>query len=153
MKKTKNIKRDNPLLLYSSFFAMIFVLVAIVWYFFVDGVFFYCSDKVPIIDLFPPFVHGALYGDYFNGYPFFTYAIWTLALLIIFITPWILTKYTIKKKAKFLKNISFIFLLFFIIFTAIFGYLYTWELIHSPTFPPQHEVQRYNQFIVPDGIK
>lgn len=90
------------ILLYLAFFIPMFVIIACFWYFFVDGVLYYCSDKVPFIDLLPPFVHEH-YGDYFIVSPVTIYIIWVVALILLLILPLLMARRAIKGNTNTIK--------------------------------------------------
>ena len=62
------------------------LVVLSIWYFFVDGTLYYCSDKAPLIDFIPPFVH-SIYGDRFIASPVVIYVLWITLILTGFIAP------------------------------------------------------------------
>lgn len=78
--------------MYLTLFLPTLVLIACAWYFLVDGIFYHCSDKFPLTDLLPPFVHGTNFGDYFIAPPVIVYILWTLTLVTIFLAPWLIMK-------------------------------------------------------------
>lgn len=92
-------KDIESFVLYLTFFILTLVLVLGIWYFFVDGVFYYCSDKLPFFDLFPPFVHGENGPDHFIASPIIVYAFWVSAMSLIFILPGIILKRILKLNA------------------------------------------------------
>ena len=70
----------------------------LIWTIFVDGNLYYCSDKVPILDFIPPFVHGSQYGDYWIADPKIVWGIWSLLLGLMLIIPYFLAKRLISTK-------------------------------------------------------
>lgn len=83
-------KDVKSVVLYLTFFISALVLVSSLWYFFIDGVLFYCSDKLPLFDLLPPFVHGG--PDHFIASPTIVYVFWIGALFLIFMLPGVIMK-------------------------------------------------------------
>ena len=82
----------RKILLYIAFLIPTFLVVAGVWSFLISANFFYCSDRVSLLDFIPPFVHGSEYGDYYIQSPVVTYLAWSIHLLLVFLLPYILTK-------------------------------------------------------------
>lgn len=63
----------------------------LIWTIFVDGKLYYCSDKMPILDFIPPFVHVSPY-DYWIADPKLVWAIWFLLIGLMLIIPYFLAK-------------------------------------------------------------
>ena len=72
----------------------------LIWTIFVDGKLYYCSDKVPILDFIPPFVHGSQYGDYYIASSIAVWGIWFLLLGLIIVLPYIFANKFYKVKAS-----------------------------------------------------
>lgn len=84
------------------------IVILSIWYFFVDGVLYYCSDKIPLFDFIPPFVHSGV-GDYFISPPVFVYVVWFILILLGLASPLFLTKQIVreintKQSQKFRKH-------------------------------------------------
>lgn len=127
--KDKYIK---SFLLYLTLFIPVLVLIASAWYFLVDGVFYYCSDKVPFVDLLPPFVHGKNFGDYFVASPIIVYLLWIVALSLIIVLPWAIMKRVIKKKTNTIKIALVSLSIPILLFVGVFIY----GLAKSTSLPP-----------------
>jgi hypothetical protein len=122
MKKDTHGKEKflRSLLLYILLIFPCFVICSIIWYFFVDGVLYYCSDKVPFFDLLPPFIHGKNFGDYFIVSPQIVYIFWIISLIVIFLLPWVITRWSFIRNVRIIKFvvITIVFLVFcFIIYS------------------------------------
>lgn len=134
MKKTLITKVNIPriFLLYLTLFIPVLVLIASAWYFLVDGNFYYCSDKVPFVDLLPPFVHGKNFGDYFVAPPIIVYVLWIAALVSIVALPWVIMKRVTKKKTSTIKIVLVSLLIPVLLFVGMF----TYGLANSTSLPP-----------------
>jgi len=130
---------------YIIFFLPTCIIFAVIWYFLIDGVFYYCSDKVPIFDMLPPFVHGAIYGDYFIQSPVIVYVFWVLFILAIMGIPVWLSRLSLKKRSTVLFSAAIIVSIPIWFGIILFGILYTIESFkdNAITVYPQHEVQHY----------
>lgn len=86
--------KDNAkaILLYIVLLLLTFLLVAGTWYFGIDGVLFYCTDRLLIVDMIPPFIHGPEYGDHFIAPAVIVYGMWILAIAAIFLLPWLVVR-------------------------------------------------------------
>ena len=91
-----NIKK---ILIYLLYFVPVSAIILSIWYFFVDGVLYYCSDKVPVIDFIPPFVHPDA-GDYFIASPFVIYLAWIGFIVIAICLSLFLVKKFHKNRFK-----------------------------------------------------
>ncbi len=90
--------KSKRLLILLGSFVFLFISASVFWYTQIDGKLFYCSDKIPLLDLIPPFVHGSQCGDYFIASPLIVYLIWILlAFAVVFLTL-ILFKEILKRK-------------------------------------------------------
>jgi hypothetical protein len=120
MQKYLLVKKDwqKKLLLYIVLFFPIFVIIASLWFFCVDGILYYCSDKIPFFDLLPPFVHGKNFGDYFIVSPVVVYILWIISLLIIFLLPWIITRWSLKRNVRIIKFVVIIVVFLFFCFVV-----------------------------------
>lgn len=127
--KKKYIKNS---LLYITLFISTLVSIAGIWYLFIDGFFYYCSDKVPFLDLLPPLVHGKNLGDYFIVSPVIVYTLWILALLTIFIVPVYLLKWIMKKKIHTTKILFTSLLVILVVIVSIF----TFDIPSITPIPP-----------------
>ena len=85
-------KVTKILLGYLLFLIPALIVGMLIWTIFVDGKLYYCSDKVPILDFIPPFVHGSQYGDYWIADPKLVWGIWVLLLGLMLIIPYFLAK-------------------------------------------------------------
>lgn len=91
---------------YIIFLIPLFLLAITIWYFAIDGNLYYCSDKVPILDFEPPFVHQGIYGstgDYWIANKSIVYFIWIVLVLSIFFIPLYLTKLINKERRSLSK--------------------------------------------------
>ena len=79
------------LLIPSAFFAML------MWTTLIDGKFYYCSDKVPFLDFFPPFVHGIQVGDFYIVPENWVWVTWVFFIFGIFGIPILFTQ---KRKGR-----------------------------------------------------
>lgn len=70
----------------------------LIWTVFADGKLYYCSDKTPVLDFIPPFVHGSQYGDYYIANPTIVWGIWFLLLGLIIVLPYVFAKKFYKVK-------------------------------------------------------
>lgn len=120
------------LLLYLTLLLPTLVLIASVWYFFVDGILYYCSDKVPFLDLLPPFVHGKSFGDYFIASPILVYVLWIVALFLLFSLPWLILKRVLKSKIHSAIIVSISLSIPVLLFIVIFFF----GLANSTSLPP-----------------
>lgn len=68
------------------------------WYLVIDGNLYYCSDKIPLVDFIPPFVHSQEYGDYFIIDERWVWTIWIASLGIILFIPHFIVKKLIRGK-------------------------------------------------------
>lgn len=62
-----------------------FLFGAVLWHLAVEDVLYYCSDRAPILDFFPPFVHPTA-GDYFIAFPALVDFVWyafTFGILLL----------------------------------------------------------------------
>ncbi len=84
--KTQSVTR------YLFFFIPTLIAVLIFWYFIVNGNLYYCSDKTPVIDFIPPFVHKESVSDYYIASESTVYIIWFICVAIVAILPAFLTK-------------------------------------------------------------
>ena len=75
---------------YSIFLVLSAIVVLTIWYFLVDGILYYCSDKAPLIDFIPPFVHAG-YGDYFVAPQLVVYLVWLMLITLGFLAPYYFT--------------------------------------------------------------
>lgn len=97
------LKDFMHLLPFYFFFQMLsFLLIIIIWSGYVDGHLYYCSDKVPILDFIPPFMHGSLYGDYYIAPAGLVYALWVLLLIVLVSLPFMLLKLLLKEQSSLL---------------------------------------------------
>lgn len=91
--------KSKRLLILLGSFVFLFISASVFWYTQIDGKLFYCSDKIPLLDLIPPFVHGSQVGDYYIASPVVVYLIWIILIQVIISLPIILLiKKLIKKK-------------------------------------------------------
>src|SRR5262249_20370489 len=70
-----------------------FLFFSLSWFIFVDGKLYYCSDKVPFLDFFPPFVHIGQFGptgDYFIISPVEVWLVWYLFIIGIVLSTYLL---------------------------------------------------------------
>lgn len=118
--------------LYIPLFIPVFLAISLLWYFFIDGVFYYCSDKVPFIDLFPPFVHGKNFGDYFIASPVVVYTLWIFLLSLMFLLPLFLLRYLTKRKV----NVGVIVLASLLVPVLLFLGFFVYGLKQSSSLPP-----------------
>lgn len=76
----------------------IIVITAVFWYTQIDGKLYYCSDKIPLFDFVPPFVHGLQVGDYYIASPVTVYIFWSVLILINILIPFAVSKKIFKKR-------------------------------------------------------
>lgn len=69
-----------------------FLIFGGLWSLVISKQLYYCSDRIPLFDFFPPFVHGFQYGDYYIKDAGVVYIIWLIFVVLIFLTPAILLK-------------------------------------------------------------
>ncbi|HUQ85531.1 MAG TPA: hypothetical protein VM077_04360 [Candidatus Limnocylindrales bacterium] len=81
------MSRTTRLIVYIILLVPSFLLVSINWSLLTAYKLFYCSDWVPILDFFPPFVHGTQRGDYFIYPPYVVYFLWIIAVIIMLSLP------------------------------------------------------------------
>ena len=99
------LKEFIPLLPFYFFFQIFsFLLVITFWSGYVDGNLYYCSDKIPVLDFIPPFVHGSINGDYYIAPAGLVYFIWALLLIILGSLPFILLKLLVKEQSSLLST-------------------------------------------------
>lgn len=137
MKKTHPQRdKDINIFLFISILFPILIILSLAWYFLVDGILFYCTDKMPVLDLIPPFVHGINTGDYYIASPIIVYIAWIITLVSIFTLPWILLKnayiYKLSNLKIFLISVSIPILLFI----AMFAYGMSISTSVPPSPPP-----------------
>lgn len=77
--------------LYFFFLLLFFLVISIIWHTVANGSFYYCSDAVPVLDFFPPFVHSE-FGDYYKVPPAIVYFSWVVFSLATLILPALFTK-------------------------------------------------------------
>lgn len=82
---------------YILFLAPSLVVGMAIWTIFVDGTLYYCSDKIPVLDFIPPFVHGSQTGDYWIADPKLVWSIWFLLIGVILISPYFLVNSLVKE--------------------------------------------------------
>ena len=87
----KKVTKTFPI--YILFLVPSLIAGLLVWTLFVDGKLYYCSDKVPVLDFIPPFVHGKEYGDYWIAAPILVWSIWFLLILLMLVIPYFLVKW------------------------------------------------------------
>jgi len=87
----RNNKSFRSLAAYLLFFIPIAIVILSAWYFLVDGRLYYCTDKLPIMDFIPPFIHDGV-GDYFISSPFLVFSIWIVLMFVMFLAPFFLSK-------------------------------------------------------------
>lgn len=89
------------LLSYAGFFVVCFIVTTIalnlIWYIFVYGKLYYCSDPLIFPLMFPPFAHEGVPGDYYSAPPVLVNTLGTLFLLSNFAIPVIALKVVSKK--------------------------------------------------------
>jgi len=81
--------------LYFLFLFLTALIITLIWSLFIDGNLYYCSDKIPFLDFFPPFVHTSPYGptgDFFITSPVIVWVVWVLFIGLIFSIPYFLTR-------------------------------------------------------------
>lgn len=89
----------SAIAIYLTFFLLTSLVLLAVWYFFIDGTLYYCSDKAPLLDFIPPFVHvGGPYGDYFIVSPVVVYLSWAVFIATMLLIPTFLTKKFFQEK-------------------------------------------------------
>lgn len=67
----------------------------LLWTILIDGNLYYCSDKVPLLDFIPPFVHTGHFGstgDYYIADEKVVWTLWLLSVGTIFTIPYIVIK-------------------------------------------------------------
>ena len=98
---------------YILFFIPTSIIIILLWSFVISDNLYYCSDKIPLLDFFPPFVHGPLIGDrhiistgdYFLVNEKLVWAFWLFLVSLIFLVPYYLVIRTnLKRKVKLLKK-------------------------------------------------
>lgn len=79
----------------------------LLWDLIISDSLYYCSDKIPFFDFFPPFVHERVgnivitSGDYFLVNEKLVYAFWFFLLSLMFLIPYYLVgRISTKNKAK-----------------------------------------------------
>lgn len=80
----------------------------LLWSFVISDNLYYCSDKIPFLHFFPPFVHKPvigddiiLTGDYFIINEKLVWAMWLFLVSLMFLVPcYLLSRISAKKKAK-----------------------------------------------------
>lgn len=80
----------------------------LLWSFVISDNLYYCSDKIPFLDFFPPFVHGSLVGDrhiiltgdYFLVNEKLVYTFWFFLVSLMFLIPYYLVSRNNEKKTK-----------------------------------------------------
>jgi hypothetical protein len=97
MTESSYMKRTNKKVAYLMLLIPSFLIVSLAWTLFVDGTLYYCSDRFPIGDFIPPFVHGrygnhSTYGDYFIAPEWVVYLVWVIAVIIILLLPLLFLK-------------------------------------------------------------
>ncbi len=92
----KKVAKTLPL--YVLFLIPSLIVGLLIWTLFIDGKLYYCSDKVPILDFIPPFVHGSQYGDYWIADPKIVWAIWILLTGLMLMVPYFLAKGFLKER-------------------------------------------------------
>lgn len=115
MKYFFNKLKTNILFFYLFLLIPAFFLVCITWFLSVDGKLYRCTDTVPILDFFPPFVHGLQFNDYFIAPKSEVYATWHFFIVNIFAVALLMLVF-LKKKYKVLYGVFGLFLTGFIIF-------------------------------------
>lgn len=90
----------KQLFILTGSFIFFFIAASIFWDIFVNGRLYYCSDKMPVLDLIPPFVHGPQYHDYYLVSPVVVYLIWVALIFAIVFLTLILSKEILNKKTK-----------------------------------------------------
>jgi hypothetical protein len=81
------VKKNKIIGMYLGLLVPTFFILSMGWYFFVNGRLYYCSDPLPILAFFPPFIHGSKYGDFWMSSKFDVYALWGLFLWSILLIP------------------------------------------------------------------
>jgi hypothetical protein len=69
-----------------------FLIIAPAWSIIAQGRLYYCSDWMPVIGFFPPFIHGSQVGDYFIAPEWVVYLVWVIAVIIILLLPLLFLK-------------------------------------------------------------
>ena len=69
-----------------------YIVGALIWSFLIDGTLYYCSDKMPFFDFFPPFVHGVDRGDYYIADEKAVWIAWFGFIVTILFVPYALAR-------------------------------------------------------------
>ena len=131
-------------LLYLALLLPILILIAGLWSIFIDGNLYYSSDKIPILDFHPPFVHGPQVGDYFIAPQIVVHSLWFFSVGIVVYMPWMLLKKLLVNKGKSTKAVVTalsIFSGFIILSIVVFAIYFIWTVKNQkePRFFPFDE--------------
>ena len=77
---------------YLPFLIQSFFLLAALWHWQVEDVYYYCADRAPILDFFPPFVHARDVDYYVASEPLvyrLWYSFWATILLLPLMLCWL----------------------------------------------------------------
>lgn len=123
--------------IYLLLFLPFFTLISLVWYRFVDGALYFCTDSVPFLDFFPPFMHGARFGDRWIAPMQTVYILWCILLLSSLSFP-ILVMLLARYRKRIESNKTLL------IASAI--------VVVVEVLFVRGQIQRYKQHGIPDGL-
>jgi hypothetical protein len=107
---------------YLLFFVPLLILAMVIWTFLIDGNLYYSSDKIPLLDFIPPFVHNFKYGDYYIVSPILVWGIWFSLVGLVITIPLLIIKKLYK--IKILIGLLFVGLIVFYFFSQKHSQVY-----------------------------
>lgn len=70
---------------YVGFLIPSFLFVSMLWHLLVEDVLYYCADRAPLLDFFPPFTHGR--EDHYVASPMVVKLLWYLFVAGLLLLP------------------------------------------------------------------
>lgn len=132
---------------YSILLFFSFLFFSLLWDAKIHGVMYIETDYMPFLSFHPPFIHSALYGDYFMSSSAEVYLTWFIFVFLIIMIPLFIISIVQRNKKRIVTLAQSTILGFFLVII----YTFSQSTSLPPDNPPKINTNEYEQYAVKLG--